>query len=56
MHLEGNTFDVKAGDNIWIPKNAVHNIKSTSKYIILRYYFPKGPIEIIPYAWLSSRM
>ena len=56
MHLDGKTFDVKAGDNIWIPKNAIHNIKSTSKYIILRYYFPKGPIENIPYTWLSSRL
>ncbi len=56
MHLSGETFHVSAGETIWIPASAVHNIKPISKYIIMRYYFPKGPFKDIKYTWLPSRL
>lgn len=47
MHLSGKTFNVSGGETILIPANAVHNIKTISKYIIMRYYFPKGSFKDI---------
>tara|TARA_Y100000768_G_scaffold36911_1_gene24126 strand:+ start:1841 stop:2146 length:306 start_codon:yes stop_codon:yes gene_type:complete len=56
LHLNNKVYEIKAGDNILIPKNSIHSMKPTSRYVILRYYFPEGPFEKIPYTWLSSRL
>ena len=56
MYLNGKTYKIEAPYKVWIPANVHHTIKATTPFLLMRYNFPKGPFESIPYTWLPSRL
>ena len=56
LHIGGVETIVSAPYKVWIPAGVPHTMKPVSRFCIMRYYFPQGPIKDIPYTWLESRL
>ena len=56
LHIDDESKIISAPYKIWIPANIVHALKPISPFVIIKYYFPKGEFEKIPYTWLPSKL
>jgi len=51
----GNTVEiVDAPYTARIPGGVVHTISAITPFILLKYYFPRGPFASIPYTWIQE--
>ena len=51
MWRRGRIESVTAPARIVIPGGSPHALTPTSKYVVLAYWFPKGPFASIEYTW-----
>jgi len=56
MYINGHKYYVEAPYKVLIPANVEHTIKAVSRFIIMKYNFPKGEFKDIVYTWLSSKL
>ena len=54
MRIGNTTQVVNAPYTVRIPEGIVHTISAISPFIILKYYFPRGPFASIPYTWIRE--
>lgn len=56
LRIQDTELIVSAPFTAQIPPGAIHNLKPLSRYVLMKFSFPRGPLESIPYTWLSSRL
>ena len=47
---------VGRGFSTWVPAGVEHDLKPVTKAVLLECFFPRGPLQSIPYTWLPSRL
>jgi len=54
MRIGDTTEIVEAPYTVRIPGGVVHTISAITPFILLKYYFPRGPLASIPYTWIRG--
>ena len=54
MRIGDTTEIVEAPYTVRIPGGVVHTISAITPFILLKYYFPRGPFASIPYTWIRE--
>ena len=54
MWLNGKVQSVSAPSVLKIPSNIPHALTPVSKWVLLAYWFPRGPFTSIEYKWLDK--
>ena len=54
--FNGKTQLIKAPNKINIKGNTLHAMTPVSSYVVLLYFFPKGPFEKIEYKYTTTKV
>tara|TARA_B100001250_G_C19600548_1_gene700438 strand:+ start:599 stop:904 length:306 start_codon:yes stop_codon:yes gene_type:complete len=56
LYINGVEKIITAPYKTWIGPNSTHALKPITPFVIMKYYFPRGPFKNIPYTWLPSKL
>lgn len=55
-YFDNQEHIIKSPNIVKIKGNTLHGMTPVSKYVVLFYYFPKGPFENIKYHYTTSKL